>query len=353
MVIACIIILVLLLIVLFTLHFFKRTTNTIRTAVLGKRFDDDHTLHYFSHNDYENMTQEKFSFLSNGNKLQGYLYQVTPLKRKGNIIFVHGIGAGHIQYTNDIHHYCEQGYDVYTFDGQGCLNSEGTGLEYFSNYVKNLDDFINYLKTKEELKEAKFTLVGHSLGGYAVNIISELHNDDIIRIVSFSGFNNVLQLMKDKFIPSLHGTGKILAKNFARIDKKNSPIHSLSTVDVITKNKPEILFIVGEEDTVVLRSTSFDVFKEKLNYLDNTHFMLVKARHHNPYVTKESAKYFTETRRQFEELTKEYKAIPDDKLKEYYDSLDYKLLVELDKNVMDVVDKFINGESIQKEIVVD
>ncbi len=353
MLIAGIILLVLLMFALGTLYFFRKTTNTIRKAVLGKRFDDDHTLHYFSHEDYENMTQEKFTFLSNDINLQGYLYQVTPLKHKGNIIFVHGIGVGHIQYTNDIHHYCEQGYDVYTFDGQGCLNSDGTGLEYFSNYVKNLDDFINYLKTKESLKGTKFTLVGHSLGGYAVNVIPQLHNDDIIRIVSFSGFNNVLQLMEDKFIPSLKGVGKILAKNFAKIDKKNAPAYSLSTVDVIEKNKPEILFIAGEEDTVVLRSTSFDVFKEKLNYLENTYFMLVKARHHNPYVTKESAEYFKKTRILFEELTKAYKIIPDDKLKEYYESLDYKLLVELDKNVMDVVDKFINGEPIQKEIVVE
>lgn len=348
-----IIVAILLLFLLYFIHFNNKITNTVRKAVLGKRFDDDHTLHYFSHNDYENMTQEKFDFLSNGIKLQGYLYQVKPVMHKGTIIFVHGIGVGHIQYTNDIHHYCAAGYDVYTFDGQGCLNSEGEGLEYFSNYVRNLDDFISYLKIKDELKGIKFILVGHSLGGYAVNVISEFHNEDILRIVSFSGFNNVQQLMKDKFIPSLHSIGKVMAKKFAALDKKNAPQYSLSSVDVIAKNKPEILFIAGEEDTVVFRSTSFDVFKEKLNNLDNTHFMLVKGRHHNPYVTKKSAEYFKETRRIFEDLTKEYKAIPDEKLKEYYNSLDYKLMVELDDNVMNVVDKFIEGEPIQKEIIVD
>lgn len=331
---------------------FNRMAHKIRMAVLGTRFDDNHTLHYFSHEDYENMTQEKFNFVSNGFNLQGYLYQVTPLKHKGVVVFVHGMGVGHIQYTNDIHHFCELGYDVYTFDGQGCLASEGT-LDYFSNYIRNLDDFLNCLKTREELKDKKFILVGHSMGGYAVNVISKFHREDILRIVSYSGLNSVQQLMEDKLIPSLKFIGKMIAKDLAKQDKQNDAEHSLVTVEVIKEYKPEILFIHGDIDKVVSMNTTFNVFKKELFDIESTHFMLVKDRSHNPYVTKESAAYFKKTRDDFDKLAKMYKRIPDDKLHEYYESLDYKFLVELDDKVMEIVDKFIAGETISKEIVIE
>ncbi len=331
---------------------FNNIATKIRKMVLGTRFDDNHTLHYFSCDDYENMVQEKFEFVSNGLKLQGYLYQVNPKLHKGNLIFVHGMGVGHIQYTNDIHHYCKLGYDVYTFDGQGCLASEGT-MDFFSNYIRNLDDFFNYLKTKEELKNEKFVLVGHSLGGYAVNVISKFHSQDISYIVSFSGFNNVKQLMEDKLVPSLKFIGKFIAKDLAKQDKKNAPEYHLSTDKVILETSPNILFIHGEKDKVVKKETTYDVFKNKLYNLKTTHFMLVKDRFHNPYVSKESANYFKKTRDDFNKLASEYKTIPEDKLHEYYESLDYKLMVELDEKVMNVIDKFILGETIDKEIIID
>lgn len=332
---------------------FKNIANKIRILAFGKRFDDDHTLHYFSYTDYEHMTCEKFNFFSNKIKLQGYLYGVTPLEHKGTIIFVHGMGAGHIQYMHDIHFYCSHGYDVYTFDGQGCLNSEGDGLNYFSSYVRNCHDFIYFLKQKEELKNTKFILIGHSLGGHTVNVMAKFFKDDIDSIVSFSGFNNIRDLMEDK-ITLGNFLRKTLAKEMAKLDKQNEKEYSLSTCDVIKEYQPRILFIAGDEDNVVLCTHHFGKFKKELSYLNNTYFMLVKERHHNPYNTKESARYFHKTREDFNALYDQYKGkIPSDKLKEYYDSLDYKLMVELDEVVMNCILDFISHKDLPKYLEID
>ncbi len=351
-----IIIIVLVLILFFFLikNSLNNVATKIRLAFLGRREDDNNTLHYFKHTDYENMIQETFTFVSNDLELQGYLYQVTPLKHKGVVIFVHGMGVGHIQYTNDIHHYCEKGYDVYTFDGQGCYNSKGDGLFYFSNYIKNLDDFITYLKTKEELQNTKFILVGHSLGGYAVNIISKIHQNDIKKIVSMSSFINPKQLINDKLKNALPKFSNIIAKNYYKQEKNHFKNYDLDTLSAMKNNNIDILFIHGDIDQVVNIETTYNVLKNQFKDKDNMYFMLVKGRNHNPYVIKESASYYKETSHKLEEINTNYKDEElKEKLKEYYESLDYNLLVKLDDKVMNVIDNFIDDKEISKESIID
>lgn len=347
-----IVLLVLLLVVMF-FHSINRMATKIRMSFLEKRFDDDNTLHYFSHTDYTNMTQKKFDFMSNEVELKGFLYSLESSEHKGILVFVHGMGVGHIQYMNDINYYCRLGYDVYTFDGQGCNESEGQGIGYFSNFVRNLDDFLNYIESLEDVKDKKIILVGHSMGGYAVNVIAKFHLERISHIVSFSGFNSVYQLMEDKLVPSLKFIGKCIAKELAKQDKKNAVPYSLRSIDVVKEFKPKILFIHGDEDSVVLRNRTYDLFIKELSDIDSCHFMLVKGRNHNPYVTKESAAYFKYTHEKFAELVKKYGNIPQEELDAYYNSLDYKLLVELDYTVMDNVARFLNNDFKEKEIVVE
>ena len=70
---------------------------------------------------------------------------------------------------------------------------------------------------------------------------------------------------------------------------------------------------------------------------------MVEDRYHRPNITKVAARYDQETNIELNKLKSEYKnKVPQAVLDEYYSSLDYNLLVELDSEVMNVIDVFID-----------
>ena len=320
--------------------------SIVRKTGFG-RYDDNNTLHYFSHNDFDGMTQKVFSFKSNDLTLKGYLYQLEKTDNKGIIVFAHGLGAGHIQYTTEIYHFVKQGYLVYTFDAQGCLNSEGKGIEYITNYSKNLDDFLTYLEEKE-LNGKEYSLVGHSLGAYGVNLMSQFHTN-IKRIVSLSGFDSVEKFMNDMFSP-LKGASKLITKRFCKQEMKKNNKYYLSSSEVLLKQKPNILLVSGNLDPLVKPELHFDYYKQILKDNENAHFMLVEGRAHRPLLTIEASNYDTKMNKDLADLRKQ--KVDKITLKKYYDSLDYNLLVELDYEVMKVIDNFLDGKEIEKNIVI-
>lgn len=321
----------------------------IRKTGFG-RYDDNHTLHYFTHHDFEGMTQKKFSFSSNNLTLQGYLYQMDGVERKGIIVFAHGLGAGHIQYTTEIHHFAQLGYLVYTFDAQGCLNSEGKGLKYITNYPKNLDDFLTYLE-ENELDGETYSLVGHSLGAYGVNLMSQFHHD-IDRIVSMSGFDSIEKFMGD-MLSSAKSMGKLIAKILCHQEKRKNKKYYLSSSEVLANRKPEILLISGNLDSIVKPVKHFEYYKQILKEDENAHFMLVEGRAHRPLLTIEASDYDTKRNMDLLELRKRYKnKVPSHELKQYYENLDYHLLVELDDQIMRHIDRFLDHQEIEKDITI-
>ncbi|MCH5171753.1 MAG: alpha/beta fold hydrolase [Erysipelotrichales bacterium] len=341
-----IVIILVLLIIVIIIGLILLIPNLIRKFGFG-RYDDDNTLHYFSHNDFEGMKQEEFTFKSNGLNLQGYLYQIENIKNKGIIVFAHGLGAGHIQYITEIHHFVKLGYLVYTFDAQGCLNSEGKGIEYISNYPKNLDDFLTYLE-ETKLNGGKYSLVGHSLGAYGVNLMPQFHNN-IKRIVSLSGFDSTEKFMND-MLSSTKGLGNVITKLFCNQEKKRNKMYYLSSSEVLSKQKPNILLVSGTLDPLVKPESNFEHFKKVSKDNENAHFMLVEGRAHRPLLTLKASDYDTKMNIDLNNLKK--KKVSKSELKQYYDSLDYNILVELDLKVMKVIDDFLDGKEIENNIVI-
>lgn len=333
--------------------FMFRTATLIRKTVLGGRFDDDHTLHYFSKDDFTNLNEETFDFSSNGFDLKGYLYSVDK-EEKGIIVFAHGIGAGHIQYTTEINFFAQQGYKVYAFDAQGCLNSQGDGIDYFSNYVKNLDDFLTYIESLEALKEKKYILIGHSLGGYGVNLMVRFHKERILKIISISSFYDVKTLLSSVLgFSTFLRINKTIANILVKDDKKHLPSHSLSFSEVVDEIEVPMLFISGDQDTLVRVSNNYERYKSLCENKDNFKFLLVEKRAHRPLLSYEAASYDEKRTEELENLKGQYKnKIPDAILKSYYDNLDYNLLVQLDEKVLDVIDKFLNDEALDKETII-
>jgi acylglycerol lipase len=101
------------------------------------------------------------------------------------LIVVHGIAEHSGRYANLVNYFVPKGYAVYSFDLRGHGKSDGkrSYIERFSYYLDDLKTFCN--KVKEENKNIKVFLVGHSLGStIAINYALEHQNEFSGLIVS-------------------------------------------------------------------------------------------------------------------------------------------------------------------------
>ena len=123
-------------------------------------------------------TEGKFTGRNNYNLYrQAWLPDGVPI---AVLIIVHGIAEHSGRYSNLVNYFVPKGYAVYSFDLRGHGKSDGirSYVEHFSYYLDDLKIF--YDKVREENKNAKVFLVGHSMGStivlaYAVEHQSELN----------------------------------------------------------------------------------------------------------------------------------------------------------------------------------
>ena len=317
--------------------------NKVRGMVFNKRYDDNNTLKYFYAEDFENLKTEPIQFISKGNKINGYVYKDTNLNEyKGVIVFSHGLGVGHNQYTTEIDHLAKLGYLVVAYDVSGTAKSEGKTIKGITTALFNLDDCLTFVENHEELSKYKKMVFGHSMGAYAVNNVTR-YNHELVGVVSISGFDTTYGLLSDE-IALINGTEiKALTHAFKFLERVNFGKEGMyKSLDAFKNTNVKHLLIAGDKDNIVDTSKNFEMFKEELQEKDNFEFILVEDRFHRPIITKEAASYDQETNIQLSELKKEYKnKIPEEVNREYYDSLDYKLLVQLDNEIMCQIDRFI------------
>lgn len=328
----------------------KKAAKLILQNYLGMRYDDDNTLYYFKYNDFENLKQEKFVFNSNGLELMGYKYfSDTVESNKKAIVFFHGLGVGHIQYTTEIDYYAKKGYIVYTFDGQGCLESKGTGLNYFTNFVKNGDDFIRHIEVFRDYKNSEIIFMGHSLGAYTSLVLSSLNKDKVKKVVAFAPFENIEILLNDQLIGALGKLSSKLSKEMAKLELKNGQKYYHSVSSILKDSSIDTLILFGDKDQILSYERNSMYFKKAIEEKDNKFFVTVKDRTHRPNLSLKGTEYDTYRIQEFDKIKKT--ATPEE-LKAYYESLDYKILVEMDKEVMDLVDDFLVGNNpSEKEII--
>ena len=162
---------------------------------LGKRYDDNGTLHYFSVNDFEGLKIRKTEFNNGKQNLQGYIYENEKVDKKAYIVLSHGLGAGHVQYMNEIAFFAKHGYQVFTYDVRGCYNSEGKSIGYFSNAILDLNAALKHINGLKEFNDRPIFLFGHSMGGYCVNNIGEFKGYNIKACVSLASFDYPFSLV--------------------------------------------------------------------------------------------------------------------------------------------------------------
>ena len=255
------------------------------------------------------------------------------------LIFVHGIGAGHLAYTTEINHFAEQGFLVLSYDNTGSGISEGKNIVGFSQRVIDLKYCLDFVLENKELNKYKIVLCGHSWGAFAVmNILN--YDYDIKAVVSLAGFpkastayTKVISRLVNPFL-GIFGFGLSLIETI-----KFGKLASFSAFKAFKKTKAKVLFIYGKKDNML----DFKGFEN--DRFDNLKVIALESKGHRVNITDEAVAYDIKRDEDLKALYKKYNnQIPESVEKEYYANLDYDLLVELDKNVMKKIDDFFINE---------
>ena len=164
--------------------------------IFGKRCEGNPKLKYFTVNDFEELSAKPIEFKSNrGQILRGNMYTNRSIKEyKGLIIFVHGMGGGHLSYTTEINTLAKAGFVVIGYDNTGTCSSEGKKLKGFFQSVIDLNYALNAIKQHKDLSKYSISLVGHSWGAYTVCQVLQ-YKHDIKKVVAISGVNDVSKLI--------------------------------------------------------------------------------------------------------------------------------------------------------------
>lgn len=249
------------------------------------RFDYLSDFVYEDASDYPNLNVTYFTFPYKRISVLAAKYEGKK-KDKGYLMFLHGIGAGHLAYTSLINCLCEMGYIVLTFDMYGMGLSGGKSFKSLSQGAIMLKDiYLNFLKVEPNLKDEKITLLGHSYGAYSIITgLLTFPKNKVKEVVAFSPFNDERFLFdllgkKNSFIALL----LLLKQMFIH------PYFLFTSVSKIMKKNQNIIFkiIHGEKDDVVNVRYAYKNIA-KLKEFNNVKYFIEKESYHNPYLTKEA-----------------------------------------------------------------
>lgn len=315
-------------------------TNKIYNIFYGRRYDKTF-LHFFTHNDFEGLNADSFEFKSsNNNTLKGNIYYYDLESYKGVIVVSHGLGVGHLQYTTEINHFAKLGFKVVSFDNTGCALSEGESINGLPQGIIDLKSCLEYIKTRDDLKNYKKVLFGHSWGGYSsINVLPFVNEEDNIVCVATMGapYNS-----SEITYEILKNTSKILSftKPFISLIEKNKfgLMCKLNTLSTLTNVDFDVLLVHGTNDNIVNYESNFKFVEERIN-IDRIQFLTVPNKRHRPNISDDATKYDELVNSEIKKLKKD--KVTKEQLKEYHDNIDYYKLVEFDDDVMNQIDEFI------------
>ena len=312
--------------------------------VFGKRCDGNPKLKYFTADDFEGLNAQPIEFKSDkGQILRGNIYTYSGVKEyKGVVVFVHGMGGGHLSYTTEINTLAKAGFIVVGYDNTGTFSSEGKNLKGLFQSVIDLKYALKFVEENDDLNKYPIELVGHSWGAYTVCQVLQFKNN-IKAVVAMSGFNSSSKIICDsaKAVTKVNFNFLkpfITIVNFLTFGRKGI----INTVDILKNTKTPVLLLHGKSDTTVSLDNSLILNKEITQRNSNLKCIVYEERFHNVYQTKESEKYLNTTFGNISELSKKYKGkIPEEEANKIYNNIDYKKMTEEDKGIMNTIINFL------------
>ena len=311
--------------------FEKQILDTYK-GMMHTRCDDTETVFYFSANDFDGLHSEEYSFVAAaGHTLQGYIYYYdNPIEGK-IIVFDHGFGGGHRAYIKEIEKLCKHGYIVLSYDHTGCMESGGDCTNGMAQSLCDLNDCITAIKSDKRFEGFDISVMGHSWGGFSTLNISALH-PEISHIVVLSGFVSVEEIVNSFFSGIMKGYRKVIMKLEREI---NPEFVKYNAVDSLRKSDVKALLIYSDNDHLVGRN-HYDILKAGLADRENTCFMLVEGKGHNPNYTDEAIGLLGEFGAARTKLLKDKKATKKDK-ERFIASFDWDKMTAQDEDVWEAI----------------
>lgn len=298
------------------------------------RCDGSSCLKYFVASDFPDLVSKPISFHSNkGQLLRGYVYNYKNIiKYKALIIFNHGIGAGHLAYTNIIYEFAKAGYLIFAYDNTGCMLSEGQTMKSMIQGLVDLDYALDYIEKDNSLNKYKKYCVGHSMGGYVSLNSLNLKKHHVDKVVSIAGFDT-----QTKIASTLRRkTRQRLIEPFVFIyDLLHYGKYAIySSRSALKNTNKEVYYIQGFDDHTVLAKYNGQEFKKISTKKNNVHVELLPHKAHNCYLSLRAEQYQID-------LVKKYHIFNDPILDKNI-VIDYNLLTELDDELFSKILLFLD-----------
>ena len=307
---------------------------------LFARQDDNGSIFYFQAKDFEGLNAKGVTIKSSkGHNLKGYFYYYDNFKENTLILFEHGMGAGHKQYTKEIEMLARHRYLVFSYDKTGCVESEGEGMGGFSQALCDSKDVMTYLKSLKELKDYKFYVVGHSMGGYAtLNVVN--YHKDIVKLVAISPMISVKHMHNQLFA----GWKSFLKKYAHEVEKEsNEDVMNVDVIDTLKNYKGQVLVMHSKDDKLALYKYHFKQLLKHFAETFNIHLVEYNHKNHNPNYTYDALKYKDDFFDKYKKALKENKLNTTEEKEAFKASFDWNKMTKQDEKVWEVIFDFLDN----------
>lgn len=319
--------------------YISRQIEEAYSNVLFRRHDPDGSMYYFSHEDFDGLYKQDFSFVSrNGDKLNGAFYCYDePIKDK-LIVFDHGLSNGHRSYMREIETLCRHGYFVYAFDHTGADSSEGEHVNGLLGSLADIDDCLNAIKDIPAVSGREIYLIGHSRGGFSSLTVFPDH-PEVKKVVALSPFISI-KAMHKQLVPAIASPFR---KLLYRLEEKHNPQYcNGSVINALEKTDIPVLLIHSLDDKTVSAKLNILEVRKQLFDRENLEFILLNGKGHDPHYTRSAAAYKQEFYSERRRLRKKGLLENDDQKALLLDCYDWYEMTEQDEDVWEKIFKFLD-----------
>ncbi len=170
---------------------------------------------------------------SSGNKLNGWFLKPKDTKPEVTLLHLHGNGGYLLAHYSAMVPLVKEGFQIFTFDYSGFGFSTGEATR--DNVLKDGLSAVDYITSREDVKDTKLVLYGQSLGGHLAAVVAEQKSDKLDAVLIEGAFSSHKDVAADR----AGLAGRILTK------EKYSAVRSIRNY-----HKP-LLVIHSTEDKVI------------------------------------------------------------------------------------------------------
>jgi len=298
--------------------------------------------------DYDATTYPRttVTFPCGGVTLTGYRFDAAA--PKGLVILAHGLNSSADTLLPLATYFYDHGWSVLSFDGTGVAASEGGSIRGLGQRRVDLRAAIDWVRTQDDLAGLPLVLVGHSMGGYAVNaVLADEQGADVRGVVSFAALNSPIETTDAAYASSLGPLAALFVPSVRIYNYVTFGADAATTaVDGINATDAPVMVVYGTGDEYVpptqtgILGHADEITNPQVEFVEvgeayrNTHSTL--------WYSTDSAQYALETWARRDELRQEYGTpLPANVYDELLATVDKSRMGRVDEQLMARVEQFL------------